>query len=138
MKSKRRYLVVGLGILGRAVVNNLTDLGAEVIAVDRSNELVNKFNLDTQVAIECEATDRQALEQLDVENLDSAIVCIGEDFKSAVLITAHLADLGVKKVIVRANDTTSASILKRVGATDIFFVESEMGREIANKVFSAE
>lgn len=116
----------------------MTDLGAEVIAVDKSNEQVSKFNLDTQVAVECEATDRQALEQLGVQNLDSAIVCIGEDFKSAVLITAHLVDLGVKKVIVRANDATSASVLRRVGATDIFYVESEMGREIANKVFSAE
>lgn len=137
MANKKRYLVVGLGILGKSVVKTLAELGAEVVAVDRSHDLVNGLNFDSGIAVECEATDRIALEQVGVRSIDVAIVCIGEDFRSAVLATAHLADLGVKHIIVRANDQTSASILKRVGAHEIFFVESQMGQEIAQKAFKS-
>jgi trk system potassium uptake protein TrkA len=41
----------------------------------------------------------------------------------------------VKRVAVRAISEMAASILKRLGAHDIFFVESEMGIEIAHKLY---
>jgi len=129
-----RFLVVGLGVLGQSVAKALTEDGADVIAVDESPFLVNQIKEHVSMAVEGNATDAKMLEQLGLLDIDAAVVCIGEHFESAVLATAHLLDLGVKHVAVRANNTIAASILNRVGAHDVFFIESAMGKVIAHKL----
>jgi trk system potassium uptake protein TrkA len=61
------------------------------------------------------------------------VVCIGKEFESAVLVTAHLVDLGVKNIQARANSEIEKRILHRVGAQEVFFVERAMGEIIAKR-----
>src|SRR5690606_17941187 len=131
---RKIFLVVGLGVLGKSVAENLAREGAEVIAVDADPDLVDEIKDSVEVAVELHATDPMALAQLDLRNLDAAVVCIGERFEAAVLATANLLDLGVKHVKSRANNPLSESILQRLGAHDVFFVESAMGRIIAHRM----
>lgn len=131
--KNRRFLVVGLGILGCAIAESLSKAGAEVIVVDNSDSLVEQLRDKVSVAVIGDATDRKVLEQVGADQVDGAIVCIGEHFEAAILATAHLLDLGVKHVAVRANSSVAESILRRMGAHSIFFVEQAMGEIIAHQ-----
>ena len=44
-----------------------------------------------------------------VQDLDAAVVAIGENFEATVLTTLNLLDLGLPRVIVRANDANQGA-----------------------------
>jgi trk system potassium uptake protein TrkA len=133
-KKKKRFAIIGLGILGNSIARTLASEGAEVLVLDKNMKLIEAIKDEVSVAVQCDSTDRETLEQLGIADVDAAMVCIGEDFQSSVLTTANLIDLKVKRIAVRAINEMAASIFKRLGAHDIFFVESEMGVEIAHKL----
>jgi len=132
--NHKRFLIVGLGVLGRSLARTLTENGCEVIAIDESQESIEQVKDELAVAICCNATDDKALKQIGAADVDAAVVCIGEGFENAVLATAHLLDLGVKYVAARANSKVEESILRRLGAHEIFSVESQVGKSLGDKL----
>ncbi len=133
--KRKRILVIGLGMLGNSVARALHDEGAEVIALDNDPNHIEAIKDHVAVAVHGEGTHKRILEQLGVPNdIDAAIVCIGEHFESAVLATANLIDLGVKHVSVRANNELGFTIMERIGAHDVFTVEASMGKIIAHRL----
>lgn len=131
---KKRFMVIGIGALGESVAQALAEGGAEVIAVDNSPVNVENIKDRVSVAVQADGTDKKALEQLGAADLDAAVMCIGEEFEAAVLVTASLLDLGVKHVAARANSPMASSILRRLGAHDVFYVESVVGNVIARRL----
>ncbi len=136
--DRKRFLVVGLGVLGTSVATRLAEEGAEVIVVDQSHEQVEAVRDKVAVAAIGDATDRKMLEQLGARSVDAAVVCVGENFQCAVLATVHLLELQVKHVAVRANSDLAASIMRRLGAHEVFFVEHAMGRMIAHRLANTQ
>jgi trk system potassium uptake protein len=132
--NRKSFLVIGLGILGQTIAKTLTSDGAEVVAVDEREELIEQIKEFVSVAIKLDVTDRKAIQQLDIPSFDAVVVCIGRQFDASILVTAHLLDLGVRHVKVRANNETVESILKRLGAHEVFRTEFAMGKIIAHKL----
>lgn len=133
---RKKIMVIGLGVLGESVAKNLALDGAEVVVLDRDPILIERIKDHVSVATQGDSSDRKVLEQLGAKDLDAAVVCIGTQFEAAVLASAHLLDLNVPYVAVRANTEMSASILRRIGVHEVFFVESEMGKSIAHRIQS--
>jgi len=132
--AKKKFMVIGLGILGETVVRALCEEGHEVLALDVDPVYVERVKHTSAVTVEGDSTDPRLLEQLGAKKMDAVMVCIGENFPGALMTTVHLLDLGVKHVAVRATTELHASLLRRLGAHDVFFVESEMGRAIAHRL----
>jgi len=136
--ARKRFLVIGLGALGHSVAINLQELGNEVIAIDNDEENIDAVKDLVSVAVLGDATDKKMLEQIGAASVDVAAVCIGEHFEANVLATANLLDLGAKYVAARANDKMAASILKRIGAHEVFFVESTVAELFARRLWHPE
>jgi trk system potassium uptake protein TrkA len=134
MAKRKRFLVVGLGALGRPLALALVREGAEVIALDNSADHIDSVKDQVDLAVEGDGSDIRTLEQIGVSTLDGAVVCIGEDLAAAVITTANLIDLKVPHVAARSNSPTAASILKRIGAHEIFAVESVVADYMARKL----
>jgi len=132
--GKKRFMVVGLGILGETVARTLASEGAEVIALDMDPVYVERIKDTTAMAVQGDSTDPKLLDQLGARKMDAVIVCIGENFPGALMTTVQLLDLKVKHVAVRATSKMHADLLRRLGAHDVFFVESEMGKAIAHRL----
>ncbi len=130
----KQFLVVGLGDFGREMALTLTSLGSEVIVID--NKAINIENIKDSVAqaLLLNSTDEAALRSLDLQNVDTAIVAIGEHLESSILTTAILKDLGVGKIIARANTQRHAKILERVGADKTISPEVQMARQVARSL----
>jgi len=132
----RKYAVIGLGLLGRTVARELAERGAEVIAVDMNQKLVQSMANEVAVAVRLDSTDRDALQAQGVDKVDAAIVAIGENFEAAVLTTALLKELGVPRVISRAVTEDEAKILKLVNADQVVLVEEWVARRLAQQIMS--
>mgnify|MGYP001279361986 CR=1 FL=1 len=132
--SKRRYLVIGLGRFGSAVATGLAQAGCDVVAVDRLMEYVEPVKDRVAYAIQLDATDTNALRSIDARSCDAAIIAMGGDFEASVMSVVALKDAGVQKVIARARDGRQARVLRSVGAAEVLEVESEVGRQLAQRL----
>ena len=119
MSVTNRFAVIGLGGFGARLARDLGAAGAEVIAVDRDQELVDDIRDDVTVAVALDASDEHALRAQGIDKVDVAVVGIGAAFEDAALATSTLKRLGVPRVISRATTRTRGEILSRIGADDI-------------------
>jgi trk system potassium uptake protein TrkA len=131
-----RFAVIGLGRFGMRLAIALADAGAEVIAVDRSREIVEEIRDRVTLAVCMDATDEQALRAQGIDKVDAAIVGIGTNFEESVLSTAILKQIGVPRVISRAGTTIRGQILSRVGADDIVSPERESAERWRNRLLA--
>ncbi|MBQ4382174.1 MAG: TrkA family potassium uptake protein [Oscillospiraceae bacterium] len=123
MKS---VLLIGLGRFGKGVAEKLSELGHQVMAVDRDEVRVNEvLSLVTGARIG-DSTSQDFLQSLGVGNYDVCIVAIGEDFQSSLETTSLLKELGARKVIARASRDVHKKFLLRNGADEVVYPEREL------------
>jgi trk system potassium uptake protein TrkA len=122
----RNILLIGLGRFGMQIAVKLSDMHVQVMAVDRSEEQVQKATPYVTNALIGDSTDEEFLKTLGVANFDICIVAIGDDFLSSLEITASLKELGAKKVISRASNDMQSKFLLRNGADGVVNPEKQM------------
>ncbi|GJQ57825.1 MAG: TrkA family potassium uptake protein [Candidatus Scalindua sp. AMX11] len=130
----RQFAVIGLGRFGFKVAEILAKKGAEVIAIDKNPILVEKVKDIVTEALQLDSTDEEALRASGVQDVDVAVVCIGEDVESNVLTTTLLQNFGIQEIVSRASSRLHAQILQAVGATRVVFPEEDMGLRVANSI----
>jgi len=133
MKS---YFVIGLGLFGQAVARQLCELGAEVLVMDRSNELVQQVSGDVTHAVVGDAQDKEVLRALGARDFDCAILAIGDDLAASVLITMNLKELQVPYIVCKAHDETHAKVLQKLGADRVVIPEEEYAQRLGRSLFS--
>lgn len=134
---KKQYAVIGLGRFGVSVATTLSALGHDVLAIDISEQCVQSVMNEVTHAVQADARDETVLKALGIRNFDVVIVAIGHDMESSTLITLMLKELGIKNIIVKANNQWHGKILERVGADKIVFPEKDMGIRLANSLLSS-
>ena len=132
----RQIAIIGLGKFGSTVAKDLTDRGAQVIAVDESKERVENLKEHVTYAVTANATDEAALRAIGIQNVDVAVVAVGEDVEANLLATILLKKLGVKKIWARAISPLQQEILKSMEVDNIVNLEEEMGVVVANSLVS--
>jgi trk system potassium uptake protein TrkA len=130
----RRIGVFGLGRFGFGLSVWLSELGAEVLAVDAERGRVEEIDQRVSRAICLDVTNEFAMSKVDVMSLDLVIVCIGRNIQSSLLATAVLRKLGAKTIWVRAIDQSQAEILEAIGVDRIISLEKEMARQVAQNI----
>ncbi len=129
--ERKQFLVIGLGRFGTSVATTLTELGHEVLGIDMDTERVEEIADHITHALEVDATDEEALQAIGVRNFDAAVVTIGS-VQSSILVTMLCKEMGVKRVIAKANNDLHARVLKRTGADQVLFPEREFGIKLAH------
>lgn len=132
----KQFVVIGLGRFGTSISRALTAKNFEVLAIDRNEERVKEIEGIVSQAVVVDATDEKALKELGIKDFDTAIVSIGENIEDSIMVTLLLKEMGIKQVIVKADNDLHAKILQKVGADRIVFPEKEMGEKIAESLAS--
>jgi trk system potassium uptake protein TrkA len=127
-------LVIGLGRFGSAVATTLVSLGREVLAVDTQADLVQRIADTVTHAVQADATDLQAMQQLGAADFSHAVVAIGHGVEASVLSTSVLVDLGIGTIWAKAITREHGRILERIGAHRVTYPESEAGERVAHLV----
>lgn len=130
----RKFAVIGLGHFGFSVAKVLHEEGHEVLAIDSSKEVIQNIKDFCTQAILADARDKETLIALGVEDVDVAIVSLGEQMEASILVTLHLQEIGVKEIIAKALSEDHAKILRKIGASEVIFPEKDMAERLARRL----
>lgn len=131
--GKLTYGIIGLGRFGFALAKDLAQSGADVIALDKNEEIISAIRDYTDNAYIVPGLDKKTLIETGLEECDVAVVCIGENIDVSILTTLHLVSLGIPRVIAKAVSEDHGVILEKIGA-EIVFPERDMGIRLANRL----
>lgn len=126
-----QFAVIGLGRFGAATSMELMKLGHSVLGIDFDNKAVDRYADQLTRAAIADVTDRNALEELGLNEYDVVLVAIGDDLQASLVCVVHLKALGAKDIWVKATSRAHHLILSKLGVSRIIHPEEEMGIRIA-------
>jgi trk system potassium uptake protein len=131
---KKQYAVIGLGRFGFSVAKTLAKYGSEVIAIDHQEDRVKKVAEYVTYAVELNAMDEKALRSVGVQNVDTAIVSIGENIEASILVVMILKEMGITNIIAKAVTTLHGKVLENLGVHRIIYPERDMAIRVAHSL----
>lgn len=126
--------VIGLGTFGAKTAVRLFEKGAEVLAIDSEPDLVDRIKDKVSHAICIDVTQEKSLRAVNISDVDTAVVAIGDNIQMSIMAVAMLRKLGVGRVVARATNQLHEHVLREIGASEIIKVEEEMGEIVASKI----
>ncbi|QJC51242.1 TrkA family potassium uptake protein [Paenibacillus albicereus] len=133
---KKQFAVIGMGRFGSSVAQALSEMGFEVLAIDSDEERIQDMAPIVTHAVSADTTDEEALRAIGIRNFDVVVVAIGEDIQASILTTLILKDLGVPKLIVKAQNELHGKVLGKIGADRVIYPERDMGLRVAHHLIS--
>lgn len=131
---KKQYAVIGLGRFGYAIARTLSEFNCEVIAIDRDEDKVNAVADFVVYAVQLDAMDEKALRSVGVQNVDAAIVSIGENIEASILVAMRLKEIGINNIIAKAVTDLHGKVLEHLGVNRIIFPERDMAVRVAHSL----
>ncbi len=129
-----RYLIIGLGIYGSNLARDLTAMGHEIIGVDNRRQNVDALKDYISATYLIDSTDEGALALLPLNNVDLAIVAIGENFGASIKTVALLKKMGVEHIYARAIDSLHHSILESFELDRIVTPEQRAASDLSHEM----
>ena len=133
----RKFVVIGLGDFGLSVASTLTNLGQDVLGIDKEEKIIQAAIDEGKIenGIVLDATQKLALERAGIDSsFDVGVVGVGSDPNTSILITMFLKEFGIKKVIAKATTAVQVKVLLKIGADRVILPEVEMGSRLAREL----
>jgi trk system potassium uptake protein len=132
----RQVAVIGLGRFGYSVAETLVKKGCEVLAIDSNESKIEAVSDFATYAVECDATDEKALKAVSAQNVDAAVVSIGENIEASIMIVMALKDLGIKEIYAKAVTPTHGNVLGKLGVTRVIYPERDAAIRLAHSLLA--
>lgn len=129
------YGIIGLGRFGLSLAMELTKAGKHVIVLEIEAEKLDAVKDQIENIYPVKAITTDVLNESGISHCQTAIVCIGKDIESNILVTMSLLELGIPRVIAKATSPNHGKVLERIGAEAVF-PEVEMGSRLARSLVS--
>lgn len=130
----KKIVVFGLGNFGITIARTLVQNGAEVLGVDSNNDVVNSAKDYISFVVSGDVTQKEVLDLLQITDYDAAIVAIGQDMTSSILVSLFLKELKCRHIIARAISEDHAKILDKLGVDEVIFPERDIAVKLGNKI----
>lgn len=132
MKEGRKsgFGIIGLGRFGLALTKALSEAGAEVMVIDEDESKLRMVRNHVQDAFRMGKLTKEALEDTGISGCETVIICIGEKVDVNLLTTINVLNLGVPRVIAKADSVEHGIILERIGA-EVVHPEMETATRLA-------
>lgn len=137
MKDKQ-FAILGLGRFGEALAITLSELGCNVIVVDRDEEKVQNIANYVTYAVQADVSDINALKSIGLKNVDTAIIAITSDINSSIMGVVNAQELGIPRIYGKANNAQHEKVLLKLGVQKVFSPERDMGERVAHNLFSGD
>ena len=131
----KQIAVLGLSRFGASVARALTNMGVEVMGVDKNPDKVADLAHDITHAVQADILDDDALDSLGLRNFDVVVLSI-KDVEISCIATMALKDHGAVKIVAQAGGEAHGKILERIGADKVIMPEKDMGIRLARSLSS--
>lgn len=136
MLKKKQFVVIGLGRFGYSLLEELIRLGHQVLAIDNNEDRIDYVAAIATHAVQADAMDEKVLKALDVASFDAVIVGIGGDIEASILTSITLKELGVRKIIAKAQNHMHGKVLEKLGIDMVIYPERDMALRLACNLVS--
>lgn len=134
--ATKQFAVIGMGRFGTSVARTLYEMGYDVLGIDTDEDRIQDTVDYVTHAVTADSTDENALKSIGIRNFDVVVVAIGNDVKNSILTTLILKELGVKFIVVKAQDELHGKVLEKIGADRVVYPERDMGYRVAHNLIS--
>lgn len=131
---RQSFAVIGLGRFGSAVARTLIEMGQDVVGIDASEHNVEAMADVLHSVAQLDATDERALRVAGIQDVDCAVISIGENIEASLLVVMLVKELGIKRIIAKAVTPLHGRILEKIGVQRVIFPEREMGARLAHSL----
>lgn len=128
--KRNRIAVIGLGRFGHSLAIEAQKNGIEVLAVDRTEQLVNDIADHVSEAMIADCSNPKAIAAVDWLQFSTVVVAIGSDIKNSMMAVIHLQEAGVQNLWCKVQDRYHAALVSRMGVQKVISPEEEMGRTV--------
>jgi trk system potassium uptake protein TrkA len=132
----KQVAVIGLGRFGSSVARTLAESGCEVLAIDVDESRVKAIADDVTDAVRANVLEEEALRSLGLRNFEVVVVAIGHQVEASILVTVLLKEMGIPRIVAKAQDELHGRVLQKVGADIVVFPERDMGIRLAHTLLS--
>ncbi|MBR3281401.1 MAG: TrkA family potassium uptake protein [Clostridia bacterium] len=133
-KSIEQIAIIGLGKFGMTVAKQLSNYNCDVLAIDSDENLIEEAVPFVTKAIQINALEADALEACGIKGFDIAIIGIGDNIESSLMVALTLKDLGIPKIVAKARDEKHAKLLEMIGVTRIVQPEIDSALKLVNSI----
>ena len=110
--------------------------GCEVLAIDRDESKIQAISDIATFAIQCDVTDERTLKSVSTQNVDVAVVSIGENIEASIMIVQTLTEMGVSSIIAKATTNIHGKIMSNLGVTEVIYPERDAAIRLAHRLAS--
>jgi trk/ktr system potassium uptake protein len=133
-ETEKEYAIIGLSRFGASLARRLESLGHPILGIDNEPRLIKEIVDEITEAVIIDATDEEALQQVDITAFRTVVVAISGNFEANALITSTLKKLGIPQVISVSNTERHREILLRIGADRVILPYEESGYQLADEL----
>ena len=130
----KQVAVLGLGDFGAALVRQLIKNKVSVLAVDISRTRIEALKDEVDHVIIADITHMAALEKMGLLAMDAVIIATSSPMPTSVLTVLRLKELGVERIIAKAENEDHAKVLAALGVTEVVNPEEDSAVRVANKI----
>ena len=127
----RDYCIIGLGLFGRILAEELLSMNHTVVGVDRNPRVVEKLKDKIPDLYVLDATNPDALKGIGITDFDCVVVAIGDAIEPNILTVQNLVELGIENIWGRAESEVHERILNKLGVDQTFFTERDTALRMA-------
>lgn len=126
--------IIGLGRFGTAMGEELVASGVQVLGIDKDTDVVQAMRGRFTQVVKADASSVEALQQLGVDEFQTAVVAIGENLASSILVASALLQLDGPEIWAKAATVQQAEIFRQLGIKHVFEPEKNMGQRAAHLI----
>lgn len=124
-EKKLEIGVIGLGKFGLRMATTLASLGHTVVGIDMSETRVQLAEEALDSVYKADATNIAVLRSLHVQDLDWAVISVGQSVEQSLSITLNVQELDGPKIWVKASNEEHRKILQRLRVDRAMVPETE-------------
>jgi trk system potassium uptake protein TrkA len=133
-RKTKEYAVLGLGLFGMSIAEELSAHGTNVLVCDNDPGRVQHAAAFATEAVQFDIGDEDNLAKLELGNFDAVIIATGEDFEATLTAVTVAKESGSAYIIVKAETMRQKAILEKLGADRVVFPEKEIGEKVAHSL----
>jgi voltage-gated potassium channel len=129
-KVDNHTILIGLGRLGSSILENLEQLGEDVVVIDKNTDLIKQFQEKYPYFpfLDCDAQDEECLKEARITKAKNLVITISNDADNLFIVVTAKNLNPYLRIVARASTPRNAKKLKQAGASVVFFPEIEAAK----------
>ncbi len=124
----KKICIIGIDTFGKHILEILIKMDTDLIIIDRNKNIIQDYKDRVSASYIIDVTNFESVKKVIPKGLDIAIVDLGKNIESSILVTSHLKKLGIPQIVVRAESDQHGSILDMIGATKVIYPNREAAK----------